>query len=272
MNLASKCSQWTGKGKAGTHVDVELTSSTGKTLRFFVRFHTNLAASVDWGDGSPVQAIPYQTGDVYVSHTYASYGNYTVVFKELKGIGFRPLDGMSQYNYDNAVTSVVDYSGRLEDAPSACFKYATRLKRFIAPNCRWLGQRSFANCTNLEEVRVGKVYIAYDGTFQYCPKLVKFETESMGQCWSYVWMGCTALKELRLGSVTQFATMEFDSCPNLMDIYISNKTVAQVKQVASEGNIVAGYSARFPWYANANCRFHCTDGVVLGNGTIIEQF
>lgn len=271
MKLASKVAQWASEGKAGTHVDVELTASTGKTLRFYVRFHSGHDGSVDWGDGSPVQAIPYQTGDVYVSHTYAANGSYTIVFKELKGIGFRPLDGMSQYIYDDAVTSIVDYSGRLEDAPSACFKYATRLRRFIAPNLRWMGQRSFAYCSNLEEVHLGKVYIHYDGSFQYCPKLVKFKTESTGTCWSYVWLGCTALKELRLGSVKQFATLDFDSCPNLMDIYISDKTIAQVKQVASEGNIVAGYNARFPWAANAACRFHCTDGVVLANGTIIEQ-
>ena len=43
------------------------------------------------------------------------------------------------------------------------------------------------------------------------------------------------------------------------------------KQVASEGNIVAGYSARFPWNANPNCRFHGTNGIVLGNGTIIHE-
>ena len=272
MNLASKVAQWASEGKVGTHVDVELTASTGRTLRFYTRFHAEHGGAVDWGDGSPVQEIPYVPGEGnYISHTFASYGNYTIVFKDLRGIGFRYLDGQAQGNYDDSVLSVVDYSGRLEDAPSACFKYATRLKRFIAPNLRWMGQRSFAYCSNLEEVRLGKVYIHYDGSFQYCPKLVKFATESTGTCWSYVWMGCTALRELRLGSVKQFATQDFYSCPNLMDIYISDKTIAQVKQIASEGNIVAGYGARFPWYANDACRFHCSDGIVLANGTIIEQ-
>ena len=71
-------------------------------------------------------------------------------------------------------------------------------------------------------------------------------------------------------SAGQFATQDFDQCPNLMDIWIDNKTVEQIKQVASEGNIVAGYGARFPWNANAECRFHGTDGIVLGNGTVIQ--
>ena len=77
--------------------------------------------------------------------------------------------------------------------------------------------------------------------------------------------------ELRLGAVSQFATQDFQNTPNLMDIWIDNKTVEQIKQVAPEGNIVAGYGARFPWDANAGCRFHGTNGIVLGNGTIIHE-
>lgn len=271
MDLASKVAQWAAEGKVGTHVDIELNSSTGRTLRFYVRFHAGQGGSVDWGDGSSVQTIPYASGEAnYVSHTFPNFGNYTIVFRNLRGIGFRYLDGQSQGNYDDSVLSVVDYSGRLEDAPSACFKYATRLKRFIAPNLRWMGQRSFAYCSELEEVRLGKVYIHYDGSFEHCSKLVKFSTESTGTCWSYVWMGCTALKELRLGTVKQFATLDFANTPALMDIYISGKTVAQVMQVAPEGNIVAGYNATFPWGANGETRFHCKDGIVLGNGTRIS--
>ena len=271
MHIASKTGLWASGDRTGTHVDVEMTASTGRYLNFLVRLFANYGCSVDWGDGT-VTEIAYRTGDVYLSHTYAAYGKYTIVFRRVRGIGFRPLDGYSQYSYDDAVLAVVDYSGQIEEAPSACFKCATRLKKFIAPNCRWLGQRSFASCSNLEEVRFGSVVIAYDGTFQYCPKLVRYVTESTGQCWSYVWMGCTKLKELRLGSVSQFATQDFYNTPALMDIYIADKTIAQVKQVAPEGNIIAGYNAKFPWNANAGCRFHCTDGIVLGNGTVVERF
>ena len=76
---------------------------------------------------------------------------------------------------------------------------------------------------------------------------------------------------MNLGDVHQFATQDFDHCPNLMDIWISNKTVDQIMQRASSGNIEAGYGARFPWDANASCRFHGIDGVVLGNGTRVSE-
>jgi hypothetical protein len=133
-----------------------------------------------------------------------------------------------------------------------------------------MGQRDFAYCSKLKEVVIGKNEIYYDGTFQYCSSLEKFTTLKSGVCWSYVWQGCTSLRELNLGDVHQFATQDFDRCPNLMDIWISNKTVDQIMQRASSGNIEAGYGARFPWNANASCRFHGIDGVVLGNGTRVS--
>ena len=77
------------------------------------------------------------------------------------------------------------------------------------------------------------------------------------------------MRELRLGAVSQFATKDFDNCPNLMDIYISDKTVDQILQVAPSGNIIAGYSAKFPWGANASCLFHGIDGTVRADGTRI---
>jgi len=82
-------------------------------------------------------------------------------------------------------------------------------------------------------------------------------------------MGCTSLTELKLGNVSQFATGDFENTPLLKDIWIANKTVDQIKQVASSGNIIAGYGAKFPWNACSDCRFHGTDGIVLGNGTRI---
>lgn len=250
---------------------IVLNDTTGRTIRFLIRFRGTESASIDWGDGSPLVPIPYTTGDVYVSHAYPINGPYTIYLYNVKGFGFRPLDGQSQYAYDNALISVVDHSGKMEDIPSGAFKRATKLERLITPAVRWVGQRVCAYCSSLREVRLGDVTIHYDGSFQYCPALEKFETRTTGTCWSYVWQGCTKLTTLDLGTVKQFATQDFANCPNLMDITIADKTIDQVRQTAPEGNIIAGYGARFPWSAPATCRFHCTDGIILANGTIIER-
>ena len=269
MQIASRQIVW-NEGGRGTVVEVEMTPATGLYLRFLVRALNQDGFAVSWGDGSKVE-VPYRTGDIYVEHTFDAYGRYRVRFGHVKGIGFRPLDGMAQYSYDAAPISIVDYSGLLMEVPSGAFKRAVNLERFIAPVARWIGQRPFAYCAKLKEVKLGEVEIHYDGSFQYCSSLEKYETIDTGMCWSYVWQGCTKLRELRLGKVYQFATRDFDNTPSLMDIWISDKTVEQIKQVAPSGNIIAGYGAKFPWSANAGCRFHGTNGIVLGDGTIIHE-
>lgn len=268
MQIASRQLLW-NKGGRGTVVEVELTPATGLYLRFLVRTVNQDPFAVSWGDGAKEDVL-YRNGDIYIDHKFAAYGRYKLRFDHVKGIGFRPLDGMAQFSYDAAPVSIVDYSGLLVEIPSGAFKRAVNLVRFIAPNAKWVGQRPFAYCAKLKEVKLGEVEIHYDGSFQYCAELEKFETVSTGCCWSYVWEGCTKLRELRLGAVSQFATRDFNNTPNLMDIWIGDKTVDQIRQVAASGNIGAGYGARFPWSANPLCRFHGTDGIVLGNGTIIN--
>ena len=270
MQVASRQCLWKDTG-CGTEIVVEMTPATGLRIRFAFNAATGRDVRIIWGDGNR-DAIGYAASDLACEHTYSAYGRYRIIFHGARSIGFRTLDGQSQYSYDATILSFVDHSGEIEGSRSGAFKKAVNLERFIAPNCRWQGQRDFAYCTKLKEVVLGRNEICYDGTYQYCSSLEKYTTESTGTCWSYVWQGCTKLRELRLGSVYQFATRDFDNTPNLMDIWISDKTIDQIRQVAPSGNIVAGYSARFPWGANSNCRFHGTDGIVRADGTVLERF
>ena len=269
MQIGARHCIWSSGG-FGTEITVEMTPATGLYLKFMFNAVADRNVTIRWGDGS-VDELGYVSSDMSCGHTYLAYGKYRIVFSGARSIGFRNLDGQSQYSYDAAILSFVDYSGDISGSRSGAFKRAVNLERFIAPNCRWMGQRDFAYCMKLKEVLLGRNEICYDGTFQYCSSLEKYTTETTGVCWSYVWQGCTKIRELKLGAVSQFATRDFDNTPNLMDIWISDKTIDQIQQKAPSGNIVAGYSARFPWNANSNCRFHGTDGIVLGNGTIIHE-
>ena len=270
MQIAPKQCLWT-EGINGTVVEVEMTATTGKYLKFLLGKVANTPCVINWGDGTKDE-YAYTGNDYEAPHTYAEYGKYRIVFKGVCNMGFRTLDGHPQCQYDPCILSVVDYIGQITGSRSAAFKRATNLEKFICPNCRWMGQRDFAYCTKLKQVEIGNNDIYYDGTFQYCSSLKDFSVKSTNvTCWSYMWMGGTVLAELRLGGVSQLATQEFANTPNLQDIWIDNKTVEQIKQVASSGNIVAGYGAKFPWGAASTCRFHGTDGIVLGNGTIIRN-
>lgn len=270
MQVASRQCLWKDTGGM-TEVKVEMTAATGLYLKFVFHATGGRDMTILWGDGGR-DDIGYAPGDLSCAHTFSRYGRYTVRFRGVRSIGLRFLDGQAQYAYDAAILSFVDHSGEIVSSHSAAFKRAVNLEKFIAPNCRWTGQRDFAYCTKLKEVVLGRNEICYDGTFQYCSALEKYTTETTGICWSYVWEGCTKLRELKLGAVSQFATRDFNNTPNLMDIWISDKTIDQIQQKAPSGNIVAGYSAKFPWNANSMCRFHGTDGIVRADGTVLERF
>jgi len=266
MQAASKQNIW-DEGGLHTVVEVEMTPATGLFVKFYFDGFSDRETVIDWGDGEKVRYTSQERQNL--SHTYPTYGHYKIRCKNIHYVGLRWLDGQEQFPFDAAILSIVDKAGQITGNSSGAFKCCTKLKRVILPNCQWMGQRDFANCTSLEEVVLGSVYIYYDGTFQNCSSLEKFTAINTGCCWSYVWQGCAKLRELKLGSVNQFATQDFYNTPLLKDIWISDKTVDQIKQVAAEGNINSGYGARFPWGACTDCRFHGTDGIVLGNGTRI---
>lgn len=270
MQIASRQLLWKEGGR-GTVIEVEMTPATGLYVRFITGNERKEPFSVSWGDGSGTQTFAFDSHTQALAHTFPAYGKYRIVFVNITNVGFRSLDGQPHYAYDAAVLSIVDYGGTLTGAHSGSFSRCANLERYIAPNNRGCGQRPFAYCTKLKEVQLGGCRNHFDGSFQGCSALEKFTTISTGCCWSYVWQGCTKLRELRLGAVSQFATQDFLNTPNLMDIWIGDKTVDQIRQVAPSGNIVAGYGARFPWDANPLCRFHGTDGTVLGNGMVIQE-
>ena len=270
MQIASRQVVWKEGGR-GTVIEVEMTPATGLYVKFITGNERREPCAVNWGDGTGAQEFTFENHYQPLEHTFPAYGRYRLVFTNITNIGFRWLDGQAHYPYDAAILSIVDYACSLTGAHSGAFSRCVNLERYIAPNNRGCGQRPFAYCTKLKEVQLGECGIHYDGSFQGCTSLEKFTTVSTGCCWSYVWEGCTKIRELRLGAVEQFATRDFNNTPNLMDIWIGDKTVDQIRQVAPEGNIVAGYGAKFPWGANPSCRFHGTDGIVLGNGTVIHE-
>ena len=270
MQVASRQCLWKDTG-FGTDVVVELTPETGLYLRFGLWGFEGAQVCVRWGDGSMAEEHDYRSGDVYVDHTFKSYGRYHVLFENVRGLGFRVLDGQPQYAYDAAVKSVVDGSCRVERSLSACFKRAANLERVVLPGVTVFGQRDYAYCAKLREVVAPKAEYFYDGTFEHCTELERLEFVG-GTMWRSVFMGCTRLRELRFSRVDQISTRCFADTPNLMDIWIPDKTVDQIRQVAPDGNIVAGYGAKFPWNANASCRFHGKDGTVRADGVVLERF
>lgn len=267
MQIASRTALRTDPNR-GVEIELEMTDATGLYVRFVFGSQQGLTPRFSWGDGSDC-VIPYVPGNMTAEHTYAAPGRYTVTVWGVRSIGFRSLDGEAACAWDSAILSLVDHGGELTGSRSAGFKGCANIRRFVAPNVSGMGQSDFRGCSSLEEVVIGRCGTYFDCTFMNCIRLRRFVTRRSWTCWKYVWSGCSSLTELHLGDVNQLATGVFDATPSLMDIWIANKTVAQIMQRAESGNIVGGYGAKFPWGARSDCRFHGTDGIVTGDGTIV---
>ena len=96
MQVASRQCLWDDTG-FGTEVEVEMTPETGLFIRFGFWFAEERPVKVRWGDGSVAEERTYRSGDVYVDHTFRSYGRYHVLFENVRGLGFRVLDGQPQF-------------------------------------------------------------------------------------------------------------------------------------------------------------------------------
>jgi len=267
MQIASKQCLWR-QGGTGTEVEVVMTPETGPYVAFSVRAAANRPVRVSWGDGTESE-LPSSAEDSVVGHEYASCGRYVIVFKGICNLGFRFYDGAERSGYEGAVTSVVDWAGQITASRSGAFEGAANLRRFVAPNCTSTGQRDFADCTGLKEVVLGSVSAYGEAAFGGCTALTDFTAERSVVCGGYVWLGCRSLATLSLPGVRQLAALVFGDTPLLKDIWMPDRTVDQIRQQASEGNVKSPYGPRFPWGASDDCRFHGTDGIVLGDGTRI---
>lgn len=265
MQIASRQPLWCGGGR-GTFIEFEMTPETGLYVKLFVDPATAEGGVVEWGDGGVTEY--HGTGRGPVDHTYCLYGRYRVRLRNIRGAGFRLLDGDPQYPFDAAVISYVDYDSIVVGVDSGGYEQCVNLERVYLPAVTGVGQRPFAGCTSLKECYTPLCAYFYDGVYEYCDKLETLELGG-GTLWSAIFWGCTNLREIRFTHVDQISDRCFGDCPSLTDIYMGDKTVAQVTQTSGDGDIIAGYGARFPWDANPTTRFHCLDGIVLGNGTVI---
>ena len=110
MQIASRQCLWNDSAGGGTVIIVEMTPETGLYLKFVFNAADGKDVRIRWGDGSG-DDIGFSTSDMTCGHTYAKHGRYTIIFQGARSIGFRNLDGQSQYSYDAAILSFVDLSG-----------------------------------------------------------------------------------------------------------------------------------------------------------------
>jgi len=267
MQIAARQPVWceTGTG-GGILLTMRFTAETGKYVSLWVDALPGAEPVVNWGDGER-QKLP-KGASGWFPHTYRAFGKYVIRVKDSSFAGFTVWDS-SSYAWSDALISVVDKGGTYSCARSGAYKNCTNLETVVLPApCVGMGQRVFAGCTSLRHASIPGGTYFYDGTFQDCPLLESLEFRSSDTLWLNVFRGCLRLRRIDLGTVYQIAGSALSGCPALEDVWIGNHTVEQVLQRARMGSVTGG---SFPWGAGGSVRFHCTDGIVLGNGTVIGE-
>lgn len=120
--------------------DIELTKATGKTIDFLMTGNKN------WGDG---------TTDSATSHTYTSYGKYTITCDggTLPSYVFNQSSGHYNYTCVNVRLSLVNISA------SNIFRYCYNLKTAIIDKRNTVGlQDAFRDCKNLQAYVYHNIY------------------------------------------------------------------------------------------------------------------
>lgn len=269
MQRASRIALWRECAGDSTVLDLRITPDTGRWFLLQVDPVPGMAATVDWGDGSPAETVP-PGSDPSVAHTFPAERAYRVRVRGAECLGFARMDGERWHEpYMDALVSLDDRAGTLRDLRSGAFQYAYGLVSLRAPAVTGVGQGLFRGLPGLRRVELPRARYFYDDAFRGCTAIETLSFEGAGTMWSNVFRDCAALRELRLGNVDQISDGCFAGCTSLRDVFVSNRTVDQLMQRADEGNVAGGYGARFPYDAGPETRFHCVDGTVLGNGTII---
>lgn len=273
MQIASRINFWGEAGspahpggKYGTHLEIELNDPTGYHINLIANGVDDEPITVDWGDGTNLETFNNGTRDTNLIHQYPSFPEkYTIIVTGVRTLGFRIYDSMSDYApYFDAACSFVDYSGRVTEVRSGAFAICKKLTRFIAPNILKCGQGVFRHCSRLSEVKIPLATYFYDQTFMACTSLEEIKIGG-GTLWYGVFLDCNNLRTVDLGEIETINRGCFEGCSNLSDVYVMNKTVAQVLNSQPGAKNLLG----FPWGANPTTRFHCSDGIVLGDGTRI---
>ncbi|MCR5414546.1 MAG: leucine-rich repeat domain-containing protein [Kiritimatiellae bacterium] len=273
MQAAGRSCLWNGE-RTGTEIVLRMTAETGLYIAFLVRpCSAENPVYVTWGDGGGAERVWFGEDDhATAAHAYAKEGTYLCTFHGAKSVGLRVLANTAHYAYEKSIISVVDRSGEMTQIDSGAYRFASNLEKFLAPWSQSVGQSSFASCYALKTLKLGALKIVYDAAFAGLRALEDFETVSIDKAWNDIWSWSTGVKVLKLGNVNQFGMDVLYGTTNLTDVYIQGKTVLQIQGKAPSGNLKSFYATRrFPWDAKSTVRFHGSDGIVLGNGTIVQQ-
>ena len=237
MQIASRQPMWSEGFAKGT-VLVLRASTASMTAKIS---GGNLAdpngiVTVDWGDGTSGEYRSFRD----VTHTYSRAKNYKVkISDDLVSFGYT--------NYSYTGTGQRDMILELKSLGSR----VTSIEGYAFNNCH--NMRGVINLPNVTSING----YAFGSTLG----ITDFILPSMTRLVQTSFYAAPSPTQMHADNVTQIDSRFWEYYGgHLADMYIGNRTCEQIKAMSG-----------FPFRADASVRFHGSNGIVLGNGTIIHE-
>lgn len=195
---------------------------------------------VHWGDGEKTVASAGWTAGA-MRHIYGAPGTYLVrISDDVRTWGMSVSGGISVYNTALGGHALVSLGSRVTAIATYGFLYMTLPGKLELPTVVSAGNRAFENltgCTDLVIPSMARLSTAAFKWFRGCPLIHCDNVKSIDPDFfgdgTYDWCGAT-------------------------DLYLGSLTCDEVK--AMEG---------FPFGAMHTVRFHCSDGVLYSDGSVV---
>ena len=192
--------------------------------------------TVDWGDGT-VECFPNLNGRM---HTYEREKDYRVrISDDLASFGFTSGNPGGDH-YRDMLIELVSLGTKVTTIAGYGFNNCHNMRGVIClPNVTSIGGYAFGSTRGITDFILPSMTRLVQTSFYSGPSPTQIHADNVRQIDSRFW--------------------EYYG-RRLYDLYLRNSTCAQIKAMSG-----------FPFQAGASDRFHGSDGIVLGNGTIIQE-
>ena len=237
MQIASRQPMWNESGGKGT-VLVLRASAASMTAQIA---GGNIAATsgvvtVDWGDGTKNEYSSFRN----VSHTYSRAKDYTVkISDDLTSFGYTSTSIGSE-SHNDMLIELKRLGSRVVTIEGYAFNNCHKMRGVIElPGVTSINGYAFGTTLGITDFILPSMTRLVQTSFYCAPSPRQMHADNVTQIDSRFW-------EYYGG--------------HLADMYIRNRTCEQIRAMSG-----------FPFMAGAAVRFHGSNGIVLGNGTIIHE-
>ena len=238
MQIASRQLVWneslSGGGKTVLLIRADALCMTAKLCSGSLA-PSSTEVTVDWGDGT-VEKFPNLNGRM---HTYARARDYRVkISDDLASFGFMSSNPGGDH-YRDMLIELVSLGKKVTSITGYGFNNCHNMRGVIClPNVTSIGGYAFGTTLGITDFILPAMTRLVQTSFYCGPSPTQIHADNVTQIDSRFW-------DYYGG--------------HLADLYLRSSTCERIKAMSG-----------FPFRAPASARFHGADGIVLGNGTIIN--